>query len=72
MKKLFSIVFLAIMLCMAQFYVSASANSWGLTKKLYVLFFVDSQGNLHVYTTAVYQPGARLNCQHMIEEHKRI
>ena len=87
MKKHLSMILLAIMLCTALLCTGASANSWGLTGKLYqaveqskawdnysalsnqdgpfavmkaryhnALFFVDNQGKLHVYTTAVYQP----------------
>ena len=90
MKKYLSIILLIAMLCMELLCTSASANSWGLTGKLYqaveqskawddystlsnqdgpfavmkaryhnALFFVDDQGELHVYTTAVYQPDAK-------------
>ena len=87
MKKSLGVLLFTAMLCMTLLCTSASANSWGLTGKLYqaveqskawedystlsnqdgpfavmmaryhnALFFVDDQGKLHVYTTAVYQP----------------
>ena len=92
MKNAKKALTLAVLLLAGSFLLfgTASANSWGLTGKLYravaqskswddyttlsnqegsfavmhsryhhALFFVDSEDHLHVYTTAVYQPGTK-------------
>lgn len=101
-KRLIMILFL-VMLCMALLCTSASANSWGLTGKLYqaveqskawedysilsnqagpfavmkaryhsALFFVDDQGKLHVYTTAVYQPEEKRKAPSLLLQDGRL